>query len=193
MKTLSKKSFIILIAVIALVVTVTTVITVVWAFMFKSTKTYDNEFEPAHMSCEVVENFDGTKKTSVKIKNTSNISAYLRLRLVSYWQDTKGFVVQRESIMPSYTVNSADWLSLGDHTYCYKYPIEPGDVTGELLKSSIDLHDKVTDDPLNDGVVYEYEHVIEIIAEAIQAEPADAVENSWNVTIDGDGNIVAVK
>lgn len=192
MKSLSKKSLIVLIAVTALFVTVTTVVTVVWAYMYKSTKVYDNEFEAAQVSCKVVESFDGTQKTSVKLENTSNIPVYLRLRLVTYWQDTKGNVVQRASTMPTFTINDSDWIDMGDHTYCYKSPVQPGDVTKELLASAIVLYDNVTDDPLGDGVVYEYEHVVEIIAEAIQAEPENAVKESWRVTIGADGKISGV-
>ena len=40
------------------------------------------------------------------------------------------------------------------------------------------------------GVVYEYEQVVEIIAEAIQSKPADAVTSSWKVTMESDGKTI---
>lgn len=184
MKPLSKRSLIIIVAVTAFVAAT---VTVVWAFMYKSTETYDNDFVAAQVSCQVVESYSDNVKTSVKVKNTSNIPAYLRLRVVSYWQDTKGNVVQMASEMPSFSVDTAKWIDMGNYTYCYKSPVNPEELTEELFASgsTITLTKKTT--TVND-VVYEYEQVVEIIAEAIQSEPASAVE-SWGVVVGYDGKL----
>ncbi len=186
MKTLNKRSLIILVSVTAFIAVA---VTVVWAFMYKSTEIYDNDFTPAQVSCKVVETFDGTKKSSVKIQNTSNIPAYLRLRLVTYWQDTKGNVVQRASVMPSFIVDTANWIDMGSCTYVYKLPVDPNGLTPELLASGSTIVLQKTSETVN-GVVYEYEQVVEIIAEAIQSKPVDAVTSSWKVTMDSDGKTI---
>ena len=60
------------------------------AYMFRVTQTEENLFVPAQVSCAVYETADDamTRKTGITVENTSNISAYLRLRLVTYWVDT---------------------------------------------------------------------------------------------------------
>lgn len=186
MKTLSKRSLIILVSVTAFIAVA---VTVVWAFMYKSTETYNNDFTPAQVSCEVVETFNGTVKSSVKIQNTSNIPAYLRLRIVTYWQDTKGNVVQRESEMPTFNVDTTNWVPMGGDTYVYKLPVNPGDLTPELLAEGSKIVLRNTSETVI-GVEYEYEQVVEIIAEAIQSKPAGAVTSSWKVTMDSDGKTI---
>lgn len=57
----------------------------VGAYMRKQTPTVENVFVPAEVSCEVDEEVNQNQKTSITVKNTGNIEAYLRLRLVTYW------------------------------------------------------------------------------------------------------------
>ena len=63
-----------------------------------------------------------------------------------------------------------------DHTYYYPTPVEPGEKT-EILCDPITLGTV----KLADGTpVYQ---VLEVFAEAIQAEPVGAVQEAWNVTV----------
>ncbi len=57
------------------------------SYMFHISEQKDNLFTPAEVSCEVLESFNGEEKSSIAVENTSNIAAYLRLRLVSYWEN----------------------------------------------------------------------------------------------------------
>ena len=77
------------------------------------------------------------------------------------------------------------WWILGkNNTYYYKTSVSPKDFTEELLAPGavIQLAEE-------DG----YRQVIEVFAEAIQSKPSSYVENSWNVIVDKDGNIVGEK
>lgn len=151
------------------------------AYMFRTTEAKNNPFTPAEVSCEVHETTDAavTEKTSVMIKNTSNIDAYLRVRFVSYWVDDNSKIISKPSVMPK--ILTADgWIAGKDNTYYYEAPVSPGDFTGELLSSKIDLLEE-------DG----YRQVIEIFAEAIQSNPTSSVTESWNVTLDANGNIIS--
>lgn len=147
----------------------------VFAYMFKQTNTVQMPLEPARVTCAVDETFDGTNKTKIAVKNTGNIDAYLRVRLVSYWVNEDGEIMPEESQMPAYKVSSG-WIKLGDHTYYYKDPIAPNAQTPNLLlveegKSPMQL----TTSP--DG----YQQVVVVFAEAIQANPHDAIKEAWGV------------
>ena len=79
----------------------------VGAYMRKQTPTVENAFVPAEVSCEVDEAINQNQKTSITVKNTGNIEAYLRLRLVTYWvvkdQDNKAEIVAESS--PTFEVD----------------------------------------------------------------------------------------
>lgn len=150
----------------------------VLAYMFRQTEYKDNEFVPANVSCEVVEEFDGTQKTSIQVQNTGNIDAYLRVRLVSYWVDADGNIVAKPSSMPQISM-AAGWISGGNDTYYYKTPVGPTKQTDSLLLSPITLEKD------ENG----YVQVIEVFAEAIQSKPDNAATDSWGVNIDSNGYI----
>lgn len=150
----------------------------VLAYMFRQTEYKDNEFVPANVSCEVVEEFDGTQKTSIQVQNTGNIDAYLRVRLVSYWVDAGGNIVAKPSSMPAISM-AAGWISGGNDTYYYKTPVGPTKQTDSLLSSPITLEKD------ENG----YVQVIEVFAEAIQSKPYEAATDSWGVNIDSNGHI----
>lgn len=180
-------------------------VSLVSAYMFKKSETTVNNFDPAVVSCAVEEVFDGQKKTSIKVKNTGNVKAYLRLKIVTYWQDSKGNAVwisgqdsdtnnppQLNSI-PNVNVDlGTDWKSDNeDHaTYYYTKPVEPNGLTENLLNSEISGLNSVQ--TTVNGVVYTYYPVVEIVAEAIQSDPTSAVTESWKVTIDSNGTITAI-
>lgn len=152
----------------------------VLAYMFSQTEYKDNEFTPANVSCSVVEEFDGVQKTSIKVKNTGNIDAYLRVRLVSYWVNADGDIVAKPSKLPEITLTSG-WIKSANNTYYYRTPVAPSNLTDTLLSAPIIL-EKDEDGHLQ---------VIEVFAEAIQSKPLSAVTNSWGVNIDSNGNIIS--
>ena len=154
--------------------------TTVVAYMFRRTDEKKNTFIPAVVSCEVNEttNRPLTEKSEITIKNTGNIDAYLRLRIVSYWMDSNGNILPKPSVIPTFTAASG-WVSGSGNTYYYSSPIEPGASTPNLLAegSTITLSEE-------DGAL----QVVEIISEAIQSKPESAVTDSWKVTV-SDGKI----
>ena len=144
------------------------------AFMFRKTEPIQNDFEPAEVSCSVEEEFANLQKTSIKVRNDSNIACYLRVRLVSYWQNGNGEIVGKASVMPAVDFDGANWLADRENdTYYYKTAVEPGKQTEHnLLKTTIVL----AEDTFNGETVYQ---VVQVFAEAIQAEPKKAVQNAW--------------
>lgn len=154
------------------------------SFMFKKAEK-TNTFVPAKVTCEVEESLLSGVKSDVCVKNTGNVAAYLRIRLVSYYVDDNGDIAGRVSSQyPALTPRNG-WISGADHTYYYPTPVEPDAKTG-ILCGPITL-DTVK---LADGTpVYQ---VLEVFAEAIQAEPVGAVQEAWKVTV-SDTKITAVR
>ena len=173
----------------------------VLAFMFRESPDYTNTFVPADVDCKVQEVFNGTMKTSVTVENSGNISAYIRLRVVTYWQDSKGNVIGRTSPQlkfgTEWKYNTDAWIyDSNDQTFYYKDPVAVGGVTAELL----DLQGKFQGISLEpdhtevNGVAFDYYPVIEFIAEAIQSEPGgtNSPVTKWKVTLDANGKITGV-
>lgn len=159
-----------------------TMIGSVFAYMYRRTETVTNQLKPAVVSCAVEEKFAENTKDSINVRNTGNIDAYLRVRLVTYWVNEQGEIVAEPSQMPEIRFNNG-WLKGSGNTYYYSSPVAPDQTpTVNLLAETITLT------TANDG---KYRQVIEVFAEAIQAQPEKAAENSWGVTIT-DGTITAV-
>ena len=153
------------------------------SFMFKKAEK-TNTFVPAEVTCKVEESLFSGVKSKVCVKNTGNAAAYLRIRLVSYYVYANGNIAGSVSSQyPTLTLQDG-WIAGTDHTYYYPTPVEPGAKTG-ILCGPITL-DTVE---LADGTpVYQ---VLEVFAEAIQAEPVGAVQEAWRVTV-SDTRITAV-
>lgn len=153
------------------------------SFMFKKAEK-TNTFVPAKVTCDVEESLFSGVKSDVCVKNTGNVAAYLRIRLVSYYVDDNGDIAGRvPSQYPALTLRNG-WIAGADHTYYYPTPVEPGAKTG-ILCDPITLGTV----KLADGTpVYQ---VLEVFAEAIQAEPVGAVQEAWKVTV-SDTKITAV-
>ena len=147
------------------------------SFMFKKAEK-TNTFVPAEVTCKVEESLFSGVKSNVCVKNTGNAAAYLRIRLVSYYVYDNGEIAGRVSSQyPALTLRNG-WIAGADHTYYYPTPVEPGEKT-EILCDPITLGTV----ELADGkTVYQ---VLEVFAEAIQAEPVRAVQEAWNVTVSG--------
>ena len=156
------------------------------AFMFKKAEK-TNRFIPAEVSCAVCEKTDGSEvtgiaavgseKSDIRVENTGNVKEFIRLKLVSYYVDANGDIVGTVSSQyPNLSLKNG-WIDGANHTYYYPYPIDPGGMT-KILCEPFTLGQM----QLADGkTVYQ---VIELIAEAVQAEPISAVREAWGVTVE---------
>ena len=167
-------------------------VSAVMAYMLRESSDITNVFVPANVDCEVIEIFEDNKKTSIKVENKSNIKTYIRLRVVAYWQDSKGNVVARTSpeikFGSNWQYDTENWFYDSiEKTFYHKSPVLAGDLTSELLKNSIVLN-AVTEDV--NGVVFTYHPVITFIAEAVQAEPNGAVTDAWGISVDSNGKLI---
>ena len=141
-----------------------------------------NRFLPSKVSCEVQEKFDGKVKTNVNVKNTGDISAFIRVKLVSYRTNDEGQHIGGTAALPSFTLG-AGWVKYGDYYY-YTQPVAPGKTPAANLTDSMALTDAYTD---ADGG----HQSIDVMAEAIQSVPEDAVKAAWGAgfSINADGSL----
>lgn len=135
-----------------------------------------NTFTPAHVTCDVDETFQDGIKSDVKIKNTSDIPVYIRASIVVTWKDFSGNVYGQLPVAGTdYTISyGTGWTRQGDYWYCNS-EVAVGANTTELI-SSCTVEEGAT---IPEG----YALSVEIIAEAIQSQPARAVGQAWGVTI----------
>lgn len=156
------------------------------AFLATRTAAKKNTFTPAKVSSQVTEDFDGTTKSNVAVKNTGDIDAYLRATVNITWMKDENTADQTVSAkVPQegvdYTITYADtgWTRDSDGYWYYLTPVAPGESTGTLIKTCTQLPGA--------EVPEGYHLSVEIIASAIQSVPAKAVGEAWGVTITESG------
>ena len=143
------------------------------AFLVARTEPIKSTFEYAKVSCEVT----GSKE-NVQIKNTGNTAAYIRATYVVTWRDAYGKVAVSVPGGYSYTLTenlSNNWKKGTDGYFYYTSPVAPGNSTLDSLPT---CNVTYPDNP-------EYTLSVEILAEAIQSEPAEAVQQAWGATLVG--------
>lgn len=191
MKTKVNKKRVLLALVVALFVAVAAT-TGVLAYMFRHAGArIDGTFEAQELTCQVLEEYDADTgiKSSIKVQNGGNGDCYIRLNLVSYWQDGDGNVVMpgvvgKPSKLPTFDYDIGHWLKdPNSDIYYYKTPVAAGDETEDLLTRSMTL---VSDTWDNGQTVYQ---VVEVFAETIQASPADAVTECWGMNVSSNGTL----
>ena len=149
------------------------------AYIIANTASVENKFTPGEVRCEVEETFKHNVKSDVKIKNTGNTAAYIRATYVVTWQKDDGTVNGKMPVVGTdYTIEFAensDWKLIGDYWY-YTSPVAAGGETGVLIASC----------KLAEGAAVPtgYHLSVEIIASAIQSEPASVVAEKWHVAVD---------
>ena len=181
--------------VLILFLVLTVLVPSVFAYMIHKSQTVENAFIPGKVDCVINEIFENNIKSEIKVENTGNAKAYIRVRLVFNWVDSAGTVVARSfGIMPDVSWDMINWIKdEADNTYYYKYPVEVGAETANLLTSSWSMP-AVPEVEDTNGLTYYYYPVMEVLAEAIQADGKDgdktAVTDAWGVIVskDSEGN-----
>lgn len=145
-----------------------------FALLKANTEPVTNTFTAAKSGTDIVEELDGSQKTSIAVKNTGTAVSYVRVKLVMNWVDDNGNVsAEPVNITPSITDN---WF-LKDGIYYYKMPVAAKGETTNLLKT-----------PITQGTAPEGYHLeVTVLAESIQAAPSTAVQQSWGVGVDSNG------
>jgi len=156
------------------------------AFLVTRTDAIKNTFNYSNVACKVIETFEqgDIVKSDVKVQNTGDTESYIRAAIIVTWKDSAGNVYARPPVENIYYTIEIDtttsgWIKRDDGFYYYTKPVSPGEETGVLIKKC---------QLLKNGPEG-YNLSVEILASAIQSQPAKAVRNSWDVTVNSDGTI----
>lgn len=178
---MSKKRIILLFGFPILLIT----IGITYALLFDTTEPVNNEFRAASIyNPLILEDFTtgNLVKKNVKVSmSEASYQSYIRAKVIVNWQDNNGNVLAitpEQGVDYSITYTLGDWISSRDGYYYYKYP-----TTGET--STLISEAKVLKKAPKEG----YKLNIEIIAQAVQSTPSEAVVDTWNVVLDQNGNI----
>lgn len=144
------------------------------AYLVTKDEPIKNTFTPSHVACEVTEKFNGAVKENVNVQNTGNTEAYIRVKLVTYRVNDQGKHIGGTAAIPNFTPG-ANWV-LHDGYYYYTLPVKPGEKPENDLIDKMTLTGSYAD---ADGG----KQVIEVMAEAIQSGPQQAVGQAWGVSI----------
>ena len=155
------------------------------AYLIDQTGSITNTFTPAKVTPGIDENFDGSVKNDVKITNTGDIPAYIRVKVVVTWKDAQGNVygaAPKAGTDYNWTIPANnDWVKGSDGFYYYTKPVPAGEKTSILLTDC---------KPVDGKAPAGYSLSVDIHAQAIQAEPTTAVTSAWKVvTVGSDGKL----
>ena len=140
------------------------------AWLTAHTSAITNTFTVATPGVKIEEGFDKQTKSNVRVKNTGEVEAYIRVALVPTWEDENGNAVAEPASLDDLSItwgNSGKWLKGTDGYWYYKEPVAPGGRTAVLLEKAT-----VTTE---NG----YQMNLQVMADSIQADPTRAVTAMW--------------
>ena len=183
MKRINKK--VILLAV-SLVLILSAAIGGTVAYLIDQTGSITNTFTPANVTPHINEDFNGSVKNDVQITNNGDIPAYIRVKVVVTWKDKEDNVYgAAPALGTDYTwtmPENSKWFLKGGFYY-YSEPVAAKGTTGVLFTEC---------KPYDGKAPAGYSLSVDIHSQAIQAEPAAAVQEAWKVvTVGSDGKLTA--
>ena len=151
------------------------------AYLATQTGQVQNTFEPAYVRSSVIEedwNDGNLVKSDVTIKNTGNVSAYIRAAIVVTWKDAEGRTMPQVPGTGDYTLTiGSDWTKVGDYYY-YDKSVAANDSTTKLID---------TCEP-NKSYPDGRKLCVEVIGSAIQSEGMGATSAQDAFAIAATGN-----
>jgi len=153
---------------ISLLLLACTAVGVTLAYIVDLPNPLKNTFNPTSVSCAV----EG--ENPITIRNTGDVSAYIRAALVVNWQDDAGNVYWKSPVLGTdYELASgSNWTVGSDSFYYFTEPVAANSCTTAIVSKFIALTDAPTGYTLH----------IEVLASAVQSEPANAITDAWGIT-----------
>jgi len=170
MKNINKKSLVLLICA-ALLLTFTVSGTV--AYLADVDDPVVNEFKPATVDITTEDKVENGAKKDVFIKNSSTIPVYIRVAVVANWYKDGQIVAPWVEDEAFTSVIAAGWEKYSGYYY-YTQAVQPNQTSVPFFQLADGSNTTVTyapGDPPVEGAHLE----MTIIAQAIQTEPADAL------------------
>ena len=145
-----------------------------------------NTFDLASTGGSIDEDFNEKVKENVKVANTGEVDAYVRVAVSISFENPDGTIANVTPVADeNYTVAWGDtdnWKQGSDGFWYYLSPLPAKE--GDKVSSTENLIDSIS--PKGEAVA-DLNFRVDVSAQLIQAEPEDAVKNAWGVTIDADG------
>lgn len=137
------------------------------AFLVTKTDQVVEAFAYAQVSCQVTD--------TLAVQNTGTAQAYIRASYAVNWLDREENIVA--AAPEGYSCDlvkdpQGAWIEGGDGYFYYPDPVDPGGEAPSLLTCSVSY-------PENP----KYTLSVEVVAEAIQSNPAEAAEEAWSVRV----------
>ena len=148
------------------------------AWLFDSSEKLENNFYIPDADIEIKEEFNGSEKRDVGVTNNGEADVYVRVMLVETWQKEGQIVAKPEGAVVDYDFGSSDWVKGSDGYYYYTMPLAVDATTPNLLDSA------TCTVPKGEALLK-----LEVVAQAIQSIPTDAVEEAWGVEVNADGSL----
>lgn len=152
------------------------------AYLVANTDAVTNTFTPANTGIEIPEEFDGQVKNNVKVKNTGDIDVYVRAMIVVTWQKNGEVYATAPVAGTDYTISigsNTGWTKGADGYYYYTSALKPNVSTGNLIDTCQPVAGKAPEG---------YTLVVDVLAQAIQAEPDSVVTDVWKSGVSGVNN-----
>ncbi|HIT09524.1 MAG TPA: hypothetical protein IAB55_10675 [Candidatus Merdivicinus faecavium] len=148
-----------------------------------------NKFDLASTGGSIDEDFDNYKKEDVKVANTGEVDAYVRVALSISFENTDGTIANVTPVADeNYTVvwgDTDNWKQGSDGFWYYLSPLPAKE--GDQVSSTENLIDSIS--PKGEAAD-DLKFRVDVSAQLIQAEPEDAVIEAWDVAVDQNGNLV---
>lgn len=144
-----------------------------------------NTMQVGNFTTEIEENTENGVKSDVSVQNTGDYDAYIRAVVVVTWQNKDGAVYpEAPEAGTDYTITygTTNWTQQGGFWY-YNGVVAAGEATADLIDTCQPVESKAPDG---------YDLNVEILASAIQAEPAQAVQDAWGMQYQDGGWSAAV-
>lgn len=154
---------------IAVLLLISTAVGSTAAFLVTKTEPVVENFAYAQVSCQVTD--------TMGVKNTGTAQAYIRASYAVNWLDGGGIIAA--AAPEGYSCDlvkdpQGAWVDGGDGYFYYPDPVDPGGEAPSLLTCSV----LCPEEPV-------YTLSVEVVAEAIQSNPAGAAEEAWGVRVSG--------
>ena len=149
----------------------------VYAFLSATSQSLTNRFLPVEVTCQVKENFDGQVKSNVRICNTGDVDAYIRAAVIVNWVNAEGKLLATAPVAGTdYNVVWGDtgWVQDTAGFWYHQAAVAVDDATAVLIQSISPVHDEVPEG---------YFLQVQILASAIQADPAKAANEAWGIHV----------
>lgn len=160
------------------------------AWLTAQTGSITNTFTLANFDIDVEETFDNATKTNVGVTNRSDVPVYVRVALIPTWVDKSGNPVGKAVSLDDLNIDwgpadgretasepGNDWIKIDEYWY-YTKPVPAGATTDNLIAKATITYENGSTEIMR----------LEVMADAIQAEPDSAVKSVWPVTVNTDLN-----